>query len=149
MKTALTKEIEQSLIFATRANEPGIYGALEVTLGEGYGTERIDYMTMDTKNIFRCYEIKISKKDFYSKAKLSFAGDYNYLVLAQDVYNEVKQDIDIKFYGIGVYVYNGYDLILKKRAKQKTVHIGQKIDLMYCMIWSFSRYTIMEALKSG
>ena len=119
MKTALTKEIEQSLIFATRANEPGIYGALEVTLGEGYGTERIDYMTMDTKNI-----------------------------LAQDVYNEVKQDIDIKFYGIGVYVYNGYDLILKKRAKQKTVHIGQKIDLMYCMIWSFSRYTIMEALKS-
>ena len=102
----------------------------------------------DTKNIFRCYEIKISKKDFYSKAKLSFAGDYNYLVLAQDVYNEVKQDIDIKFYGIGVYVYNGYDLILKKRAKQKTVHIGQKIDLMYCMIRSLSRYTIMEALKS-
>ena len=31
MKTALTKEIVQSLIFATRANEPGIYGALEVT----------------------------------------------------------------------------------------------------------------------
>ena len=52
MKTALTKEIEQSLIFATRANEPGIYGALEVTLGEGYGTERIDYMTMDTKIYF-------------------------------------------------------------------------------------------------
>lgn len=148
MKTALTKEIEHALILATRANEPGIYGALEVTLGEGYGTERIDYITMDTKNIFRCYEIKISKKDFYSKAKLSFAGDYNYLVLTQDVYNEVKQDIDIKFYGIGVYVYyNRYNLILKKRAKQKTVHIGQKIDLMYCMVRSLSRYTKMEALK--
>ena len=78
MKTALTKEIEQSLIFATRANEPGIYGALEVTLGEGYGTERIDYMTMDTK-IYSLLCDKISKKNFYSKAKLSFVGDYNYL----------------------------------------------------------------------
>lgn len=85
MKTALTKEIEQSLIFATRANEPGIYGALEVTLGEGYGTERIDYMTMDTKNIFRCYEIKISKKDFYSKAKLSFVGDYKEYMFTMDM----------------------------------------------------------------
>lgn len=103
MKTTLTKEIEQALILATRANEPGIYGALEVTLGEGYGTERVDYMTMDSKNIFRCYEIKISKKDFYSKAKLSFVGDYNYLVLTKDIYNEVQQDIDIKFYGIGIY----------------------------------------------
>ena len=131
MKTALTKEIEQSLIFATRANEPGIYGALEVTLGEGYGTERIDYMTMDTKNIFRCYEIKISKKDFYSKAKLSFVGDYNYLVLAQDVYNEVKQDIDIKNIVEQTLKYKEKtQTMLKNEAKEKGIAIskGMKQD---------------------
>lgn len=91
-----------------------------------------------------------------SKIKISNQGKIIKFVIKRydincnfiDDFYEVKQDIDIKFYGIGVYVYNGYDLILKKRAKQKTVHIGQKIDLMYCMIRSLSRYTIMEALKS-
>lgn len=147
MKTDLTKEVEQALVLATKADGIGVYGALEVTLGEGYGSERVDYMTMDCKNVFRCYEIKTSKEDFYSRAKLSFVGDFNYLVLTKDVYEQVQPDIDMKFNGIGIYVYNGYDLILKKRAKQKTVYLGKKIDLMYCMIRSLSRYTVKEVLK--
>ena len=148
MKTDLTKEVEQALVLATKADGVGVYGALEVTLGEGYGSERVDYMTMDCKNVFRCYEIKTSKEDFYSRAKLSFVGDFNYLVLTKDVYEQVQSDIDMKFQGIGIYVYNGYDLILKKRAKQKTVHLGRRIDLMCCMIRSLSRYTVKEVLKN-
>ncbi len=77
MKTELTKEVEQALVLATKADGVGVYGALEVT-----------------------------------------------------------------------YVYNGYDLILKRRAKQKTVHLGKKVDLMYCMIRSLSRYTVKEVLKN-
>ena len=61
MKTELTKEVEQALVLATKADGVGVYGALEVTLGEGYGTERVDYMTMDCKNVFRCYEIKLQE----------------------------------------------------------------------------------------
>lgn len=148
MKTDLTKEVEQALVFATKADGVGVYGALEVTLGEGYGAERVDYMTMDCKNVFRCYEIKTSQNDFYSRAKLSFVGDFNYLVLTKEVYEQVQKDIDIRFYGAGIYVYNGYDLILKRRAKQKTVHLGEKVNLMYCMIRSLSRYTVKEVLKN-
>ena len=77
MKTNLTKEIEKSIILTSKATGPGVYGCLEVTLGEGYGHERVDYMTMDCKGFFRCYEIKTSKSDFKSKAKKSFVGDFN------------------------------------------------------------------------
>ena len=91
MKTDLTKEVEQALVLATKADGIGVYGALEVTLGEGYGSERVDYMTMDCKNVFRCYEIKTSKEDFYSRAKLSFVGDFNYLVLTKDVYEQASK----------------------------------------------------------
>ena len=53
MKTNLTKEIEKSIILTSKATGPGVYGCLEVTLGEGYGHERVDYMTMDCKGFFR------------------------------------------------------------------------------------------------
>lgn len=65
-ETKLTKEIKKSLARFTKADGPGIYGAFEVTLGEYYGDERVDYMTMSSDNIFRCYEIKISKSDLKS-----------------------------------------------------------------------------------
>lgn len=41
-------------------------------------------MTYDTKGIFRCYEVKVSKADFHSAAVKSFVGHYNYYVLMRD-----------------------------------------------------------------
>lgn len=38
------------------------------------------------KDIFRCYEIKVSMNDFRSKAAKSWYGNYNYLVLSRDLY---------------------------------------------------------------
>lgn len=54
---------------------------------------------------WRCYELKISKNDFYSSAKLSFVGHYNYFVLTAELYEKVKADIPIE---IGVLVYRPY-----------------------------------------
>ena len=81
MKTELTLQIEKAILLATKADKLGVYGAYEVSIGKGYGDQFVDYITMDTKNIFRCYEIKISLQDLKSKNKLSFCGDYNYLVI--------------------------------------------------------------------
>lgn len=58
-------------------------------------------MTYDTKGIFRCYEIKVSKSDFHSNAKLSFVGHYNYYVLTRKLYEEVKDEIPD---WVGIYV---------------------------------------------
>ena len=77
MKTAETVALEKAIRRATY--KMGTFGCYEVTIGYG-GKERVDYMTYDTKGIFRCYEVKVSKADFHSAAVKSFVGHYNYYV---------------------------------------------------------------------
>ena len=89
-KTEETLRLENAIKYATL--KMGTFGCLEVTIGFG-GKERVDYMTYDTSGIFRCYEIKVSKSDFHSKHKHSFAGHYNYFVLTQELYDQVKDEI--------------------------------------------------------
>lgn len=69
-------------------------------------------MTYDTKGVFRCYEIKVSKADFHSAAAKSFVGHYNYYVLTRELYNQVKEEIPD---WIGVYI---GDYCAKKAKKQ-------------------------------
>ncbi|MGO1468814.1 MAG: hypothetical protein ACTHW2_02195, partial [Tissierella sp.] len=74
------------------------------------------YLTYSTRGIFKCYEIKVSKADFYSNNKLSFLGDYNYYVMPIELYEEVKEDIDSH---IGVFAFDGNLLSSVKRAKKQ------------------------------
>ena len=122
----------------------GVFGCFEVTIG-WYGKERVDYMTYDTKGIFRCFEIKVSKADFNSKAKLSFVGHYNYYVLTQELYEEVKNDIPSH---IGVYVGSKYsNCSLVKRAKKQELLADEQM-LKDSMIRSLTRY-LDEQLKNN
>ena len=105
-----------------------------------YGKERVDYITYDTKGIWRCYEIKVSKSDFHSKAKKTFIGHYNYFVLTRELYDEVKQEIPNH---IGVYV--GGELV--KRAKKQKLSVDEQI-LKNSMIRSLHRES-EKLLKSG
>ncbi len=89
-------------------------------------------MTYDTKGIWRCYEIKISKSDFHSKNHNTFVGNYNYYVLTKDLYNQVKDEIPNH---IGVYI--GTELV--KRAKKQDLEVDKQI-LENSMIRSLSRY---------
>lgn len=91
----------------------------EVTIG-WYRKERVDCLSYDTNGIWRCYEIKVSKSDFHSKAKKTFCGHYNYYVLTSDLYNEVKDEIPNH---IGVYV--GGDLV--KKAKKQELSVDEQI----------------------
>ena len=109
-KTEETLKLEKSIFRATK--KTGVFGCFEVTIGF-FGRERVDYMTYDTKGIFRCYEIKTSVSDFRSKSKNTFCGHYNYYVLTREVYEKVKDEIPKH---IGVFV-NGY--FYKKPVKQK------------------------------
>lgn len=120
-KTKLTKILEKELWRVTR--KLGTFGCFEVTIG-WFGKERVDYITYDTKGTWRCYEIKVSKNDFYSKSKTTFVGHYNYYVMPQELYNQVAQDIPE---GIGVYVFNGWGLRLVKRPKYKDLAVDEQI----------------------
>lgn len=93
----------------------GVFGCFEVTIGFG-GDERVDYMTVDTKGVWRCYEIKASKKDFYSSAKKSFVGNFNFYVMPRDVFEQVKRDIPPH---VGVYC----GTAIRKRATRQELSV--------------------------
>lgn len=125
------KEITQKLSKALEAYinpyyDTRIYFAKEVTFD--YTTARsvrVDYMRFVPVNHtvsgieqgkFYCYEIKSCVADFISKNGHNFIGDYNYYVMTQELYEQVKDKIP---YFVGVYVLEGYNLLLKKKAKKQ------------------------------
>ncbi len=116
-----------------------MFGCFEVTIGFG-GKERIDYMTYDTKGIWRCYEIKVSKADFHSKAKKTFLGHFNYYVMTKELYEEVKDEIPKH---IGVYIGNSF----KKKAQKQELGIDEQV-LKNSMIRSLYR-EFEKQYKSG
>lgn len=116
-KTELTLELEKSLYSNT--SKQGVFGCFEVTIG-WFGKERVDYITYDTKGIWRCYEIKVSKADFHSKANKTFIGHFNYYVMPRELYEEVKDEIP-KHIG----VHTGSCCI--KNAKKQELQVDEQI----------------------
>lgn len=110
-KTNLTKQLE----IAIQNETSNSFGCLEVTIG-WYESQRVDFMTMDSKEIFRCFEIKISKPDFHSKHGHNSIGHFNYYVMPKELYEDVKGKIPNY---IGVYVWDGSYLSLIKRPKKQ------------------------------
>ena len=109
LKTNETLTLEKDIWRATK--KQGVFGCLEVTIG-WFGKERVDYLTYDTKGIWRCFEIKVSKADFHSNAHNTFIGHFNYYVMPKQLYDEVKDEIPQH---IGVYI---ADACVKKAKKQ-------------------------------
>lgn len=128
MKTNVTEKLEHDIAVATK--KIGVFGCFEVTIGLG-GKERVDYMTVDSKGIWRCYEIKCTLADFRSKAATSFYGHYNYYVLTSELYEKVQEEIPRT---IGIYVGRR----LMRRAK-KTALVLEEDVLNMSFIRSLSR----------
>ena len=85
-----------------------------------------------SKDIFRCYEIKVSKQDFYSKCKKTFVGNYNYYAMPKELYEEVKQDIPDY---VGVVDKLGFCL---KKAKKVELKVDKE-KLLISMLKSLNR----------
>lgn len=86
-----TVEIENAL--HNMCKEKRIYGCEEVTIGfynNGHGNEVVDFMTMDSKGIITCYEIKVTLQDLKSNAKKSWYGHKNYLVVSAELYDKIN-----------------------------------------------------------
>lgn len=127
-KTEKTVEMERAIFKAT--NKMGVFGCFEVTIG-WFGKERVDYLTYDTKGTWRCFEIKVSKPDFYSNAHNTFIGHFNYYVMPKELFEAVKDEIP---HQIGVYI--GGTLV--KRPKRQALGVDEQV-LKNSLIRSLSR----------
>lgn len=131
MKTTLTKEIEIRFIDFLYDVKYEL-AVQECALGAGKRHGIVDILSYHGKRMshgrgvprtrevtWRCYEIKTSKQDFYSKHKWTFIGHYNYFVVPVELYDTIKDDIPK---GVGCYVYNGLIngfSVAKKASRQK------------------------------
>ena len=128
-KTTQTKNLEKMLWKKLILDKKGIYGCFEVTLGNrdiynNLGVaEIVDFITYDNTNTVRCYEIKVTKSDFNSSAKVSFYGHYNYYVMPHELYEELKDKIP---YQIGVIDETG-TVVKNARKKQIAFYIQSMI----------------------
>lgn len=130
MKTKLTQDIENCFMkeFSTMGNficpEVGInirrFGfpkryyritklAEQELLDKGFtpnwhiDTEIVDMLLWQSnKNIWKCFEIKISYSDFKSSAAKTFVGNYNYYILPDTLISQVEYLIPKE---IGIYSY--------------------------------------------
>lgn len=90
MKTEKTLRLEKAI--KNKFCDYEQFGVHEVTIGFG-GRERADFVTITTDDIVSCFEIKVSKSDLNSKAKLTFCGHYNYLVAPYAVAKEALEKL--------------------------------------------------------
>lgn len=146
MKTVETREIEKRLMWSY--NKMNTFACLEVGIVfkvrrphkrypqyivTRHETEICDFMTYEQdKDVFRCFEIKVSKSDFHSKAKKTFVGNYNYYVMPKSLYLEVKDEIPSN---IGVL--DEYCNCLKKPKRVSLRY--KKNKLLISMLKSLSR----------
>lgn len=130
-----TLDIEDALRKDTKIKR--IYGCEEVTIGfynNGHGNEIADFMTMDSKGIIKCYEIKVTIQDFKSDAKKSWYGHYNYLVVGKELWSQYKDYIlenTPKHIGI-----IGYSLESYRKCKKQEISQEQSEMLKESMIRS-------------
>lgn len=156
-KTNLTKLCEYALW--KENDKHGIFGCFEVTIGY-YGKEIVDFITYKTTGEFRCYEIKVSKSDFKSRANLSFHGDYNYYVMPAKLYVDLSLEYEkeamknqfydgdpkkafdrsLKHMGIGLLIVTSKGSLQSQiNAKRKNVNLSMRAKLSESMIRSLNR----------
>ena len=140
MKRQETLDIENKLneILTDRHRNSsfGYYGCEEVTIGfanNGHGNEIVDFMSMDSKGTIRCYEIKVTMADLKSKAKLSFYGHYNYLVIGGELLDKIEEVKLLTPKEIGILDNN---LSAIRRPKLKGIHTTTETMLKESLVRS-------------
>lgn len=142
-KTEETLLLEEALKEESRTKRE--YGCEEVTIGfhhEGHGDEIVDYMSMDAHEVFRCYELKVTYSDLKTDNKLSWYGDYNYLVVSESMYRRpIPYDNYIPPY-VGILV--GKELRTVRAAKKKKIpeetRAMLKDSLLRSVYWKMLKY---------
>ena len=137
MKTELTLAIERYL--AEQCREKRIYGCEEVTIGfyrGGHGNEAVDFCVMDSTGTIRCYEIKVTVADLKSHAAKSFYGNYNYLIISEQIEQKIDDFSPFIPDDVGIKVYDGTGLVTVRNAAKRTLSAEDELMMKESMIRS-------------
>lgn len=106
-------------------------------------------MTMDSKGIIKCYELKVTLQDLKSDAKKSWYGHYNYLVVSRELYNKVSDWDEYIPNHIGIIV--GEYLESRRKAHKCEVSTETEIMLKESMIrsmfWKMQKYKDAQSIE--
>lgn len=162
MKTKLTRELESTLY--QYCLEQGAYVVEEVGMPDKKGiVDTLSYQQLPDGQVeWRCFELKVTKADFHSKAKLSFIGHYNYFVLPQALYEEVAVEIPTH---IGVLIYRGFDkaalaaapepprapgfLTVAKKAQHQDLQVDENLLIGHFITSLFREVDKAKRVKKG
>lgn len=162
MKTKLTRNLESTLY--QYCYEQGAYVVEEVSMPDKKGiVDTLSYQQLPSGDVeWRCYELKVTKSDFHSKAKLSFIGNYNYFVLPQKLYEEVSDEIPTH---IGVMIYRAFDkkavdlapqtlrtpgfLTIAKKAQYQELQVDEKALTSHFVASLFREVDKAKRVKKG
>ena len=128
MKTKKTKEIENYLFLFLQ--KKGTFCCPEVKMGMGNSGKSgiVDYLSLTTKGIVTCYEIKVTKEDLVNSSHgHNFYGNYNFQVIPIGLYSKIK-DFVPKYVGVIGFDIEGHAKYLKE-AKFMTIRNLSSIKL--------------------
>lgn len=157
MKRQETLDLEEAL--ANDTLEKRIYGCEEITIGfynAGMGDEIVDFMTMDSKGIIRCYELKVTLQDLKSKAKKSWYGHYNYLVTTPELYEKIDNWDEYIPKDVGIIIggrsrRGNMCLENKRRPKKQKISQEQEMMLKESMVrsiyWKMKKYQDAQSIE--
>ena len=160
MKTPKTKELEKALI--KTYFKPGNHIVLEVNLYNAASLMQIhgktdatdfddvypgiaDGMMVDNYLNFTCFELKVTKSDFHSRAKLSFIGNKNYYVMPEELYEAVKAEIPKH---VGVLAPDGYGLLRNVKPARTVEMAFDKSYFLLSMLTSAHNSTTLNAIDA-
>lgn len=137
-----TLELEEKLHYMCHKRR--LYGCEEVTIGfarNGHGNEIVDYCTMDSKGILKCYEIKVTIADLKSKNKKSWYGHYNYLFVTTELYEMIYSNLNDyvpDYVGVAIPCLSSWSdgVEVKRAAKKQTIGEDQEVMLKESLIRS-------------
>ncbi len=153
-RKATTKLLSEAIENKLNIYDVRTYWAKEVTFDYATISKiRVDYMQFKPlnntvsgieKGDFYCYEVKSSVEDFRSKNGHNFIGDWNYYVMPQIVYEEIK---DLIPWEVGVYCLNpnGRELCSVKKAQR--MNRKRPISEMLLMMFRSSNRDLIKFLK--
>lgn len=106
-------------------------------------------MTMDSKGIIKCYELKVTLQDLKSDAKKSWYGHYNYLVVSRELYYKVSDWDEYIPKHIGIIV--GDCLEIRRKAQRCEVptetEIMLKESMIRSMFWKMQKYKDAQSIE--
>lgn len=106
-------------------------------------------MTMDSKGVIKCYELKVMLQDLKSNAKKSWYGHYNYLVVSRELYNKVSDWDEYIPKHIGIIVGD----CLESRRKAQRCEVSAEIEIMLkesmirSMFWKMQNYKDAQSIE--